>query len=662
MNPLRSEDETREKRKMDKKNESFKPYISADKVLPEFTVTSILMGIILAVVFGAANAYLGLKVGMTVSASIPAAVISLGVIRVIMKKNSILESNMVQTIGSAGESLAAGAIFTMPALFLWAEEGKIDMPGYLEITLIALFGGILGVLFMIPLRKALIVEEHGTLPYPEGMACAEVLLAGEEGGSNASTVFAGMGLGAAFKFIVDGLKVVPSDIVTPDIKGYAGQIGVEIYPALIGVGYICGPSISSYMFAGGIIAWLVLIPAVVFFGGSIDFATLGNTGLAGQTIAEVYAAHGASAIWSNVIKYVGAGAIATGGVISLLKSLPLIIKTFAGAMKSLKNTSGGTNVRTDRDLKMPVVLGIILIVIILIWLVPSVPVSLLGAFLIAIFGFFFATVSSRMVGLIGSSNNPVSGMAIATLLISTFVLKATGNTGMAGMTGAIAIGSIICVIAAIAGDTSQDLKTGFIVGATPAKQQVGELIGVVASGFAIAGVMSLLNKAWGFGSAEIPAPQATLMKMIVEGIMDAKLPWVLVFMGVFLALALEVLRVPVMPFAIGLYLPIYLSCGIMVGGVVRLFLDKKKEAEAKKKEMISNGTLYCAGMIAGEGLVGILMAVLAIIKVGDNSIGAIIGGLFNLSGAAGNIVGLIVLALMILSLLKFSVWSKTKSK
>ena len=647
---------------MDKKNESFKPYISADKVLPEFTVTSILMGIILAVVFGAANAYLGLKVGMTVSASIPAAVISLGVIRVIMKKNSILESNMVQTIGSAGESLAAGAIFTMPALFLWAEEGKIDMPGYLEITLIALFGGILGVLFMIPLRKALIVEEHGILPYPEGMACAEVLLAGEEGGSNASTVFAGMGLGAAFKFIVDGLKIVPSDIATPNIKGYAGQIGVEIYPALIGVGYICGPSISSYMFAGGIIAWLVLIPAVVFFGGSIDFATLGNTGLAGQTIAEVYEANGASAIWSNVIKYVGAGAIATGGVISLLKSLPLIIKTFAGAMKSLKNTSGGTNVRTDRDLKMPVVLGIILIVIILIWLVPSVPVSLLGAFLIAIFGFFFATVSSRMVGLIGSSNNPVSGMAIATLLISTFVLKATGNTGMAGMTGAIAIGSIICVIAAIAGDTSQDLKTGFIVGATPAKQQVGELIGVVASGFAIAGVMSLLNKAWGFGSAEIPAPQATLMKMIVEGIMDAKLPWVLVFMGVFLALALEVLRVPVMPFAIGLYLPIYLSCGIMVGGVVRLFLDKKKEAEAKKKEMISNGTLYCAGMIAGEGLVGILMAVLAIIKVGDNSIGAIIGGLFNLSGAAGNIVGLIVLALMILSLLKFSVWSKTKSK
>lgn len=647
---------------MNEKKENFKPYISADKVLPEFTITSILMGIILAVVFGAANAYLGLKVGMTVSASIPAAVISMGVIRVILRKNSILESNMVQTIGSAGESLAAGAIFTMPALFLWAEEGKIDMPGFMEITLIALFGGLLGVLFMIPLRKALIVEEHGVLPYPEGMACAEVLLAGEEGGSNAATVFAGLGIGAAFKFVVDALKLVPADITTPPVKGYAGQFGVEIYPALIGVGYICGPSISSYMFAGGIIAWLVLIPAVVFFGGSVDFETLGNAGLAGQTIAQVYAENGAGAIWSNVIKYVGAGAIATGGIISLIKSLPLIVKTFGGAMKSLKNTQGGTEVRTDKDIKIPIVLGAILILVILIWLVPAVPVNLLGAFLIVIFGFFFATVSSRMVGLIGSSNNPVSGMAIATLLMATFALKATGNTGMAGMTGAIAIGSIICIIAAIAGDTSQDLKTGFIVGATPAKQQLGELIGVVASGLAIAGVLSLLNKAWGFGSAEIPAPQATLMKMIVEGIMDAKLPWVLVFMGVFLALALEVLRVPVMPFAIGLYLPVYLSAGIMVGGVIRLILDKRKmKDEELKKQQISNGTLYCAGMIAGEGLVGIALAVCAIIPFGSGTFGEWIGSFLNLSGTAGNIVGLIILALMVLSLLKFSIWKKQKA-
>ena len=635
--------------------DSFKPYVSADKVLPELTPVSIIVGVLLAVVFGAANAYLGLKVGMTVSASIPAAVLGMGVIRFVMRRNSILESNMVQTIGSAGESLAAGAIFTMPALFLWAKEGIGTMPDMLEITIIALFGGLLGIFFMVPLRRALIVKEHGVLPYPEGMACAEVMMAGEKGGSSAKTVFSGMGLGAAFKFIVDGLKIVPSDIATPNIKGYAGQIGVEIYPALIGVGYICGPSISSYMFAGGIIAWLVLIPAVVFFGGSIDFATLGNTGLAGQTIAEVYEANGASAIWSNVIKYVGAGAIATGGVISLLKSLPLIIKTFAGAMKSLKNTSGGTNVRTDRDLKMPVVLGIILIVIILIWLVPSVPVSLLGAFLIAIFGFFFATVSSRMVGLIGSSNNPVSGMAIATLLISTFVLKATGNTGMAGMTGAIAIGSIICVIAAIAGDTSQDLKTGYLLGATPKKQQIGELIGVVAAGLAIGGVLYLLNTAWGYGSAEVPAPQATLMKMIVEGIMGGKLPWTLVFIGVFLAIGLEILRIPVMPFAIGLYLPIYLNAAIMIGGVVRMFVDGRKNVDDKKKEeQATDGTLYCAGMIAGEGLVGILLAILAVVNVSS---------VFDLSGSInlGNAGGVILMLLMILSLLKFSIWNKKKA-
>ena len=407
------------------------------------------------------------------------------------------------------------------------------------------------------------------------------------------------------------------------------------------------------MFAGGIIAWLVLIPAVVFFGGSIDFATLGNTGLAGQTIAEVYEANGASAIWSNVIKYVGAGAIATGGVISLLKSLPLIIKTFAGAMKSLKNTSGGTNVRTDRDMKMPVVLGIILIVIILIWLVPSVPVSLLGAFLIAIFGVFFSTVSSRMVGLIGSSNNPVSGMAIATLLIATFAIKSSGKTGIDGMTAAIAVGSVICIIAAIAGDTSQDLKTGYLLGATPKKQQMGEMLGVVVSGLAIGGVLYLLDAAWGYGTAEIPAPQAQLMKMIVEGIMGGNLPWGLVFVGVFLAICLEILRIPVMPFAIGLYLPIYLNATIMIGGIVRGLLDSRKGVDEKTKTAQStDGTLYCAGMIAGEGLVGILLAIFAVVGISLD-----MSGVVNL----GNIGGVVLMIIMILSLLKFSIWRKKKA-
>ena len=639
------------------KNTEFKPYIPAEKITPELTVTSVIMGCILAVIFGAANAYLGLRVGMTVSASIPAAVISMGVIRVILRRNSILESNMVQTIGSAGESLAAGAIFTMPALFLWAEEGLTSKPGIVEITLIALCGGILGVLFMVPLRNALIVKEHATLLYPEGTACADVLLAGEEGGANASTVFSGMGLAAIFKFVVDGLKLLPAD-VSAAFKSFKGEIGMEVYPALLGVGYIVGPKIASYMFTGSLIGWMVIIPLICLFGPD----TWMYPAAEGTTIAQLYANGGASAIWSTYVKYIGAGAIATGGIISLIKSLPLIVTTFRDSMKSMKGSKNTSTERTAQDLPMQFILLGVIAMVFIIWVVPAIPVTLLGAFIIVVFGFFFATVSSRMVGLVGSSNNPVSGMAIATLLIATFAIKSSGKTGIDGMTAAIAVGSVICIIAAIAGDTSQDLKTGYLLGATPKTQQIGELIGVVASGFAIAGVMSLLNKAWGFGSAEIPAPQATLMKMIVEGIMDAKLPWVLVFMGVFLALALEVLRVPVMPFAIGLYLPIYLSCGIMVGGVVRLFLDKKKEAEAKKKEMISNGTLYCAGMIAGEGLVGILMAVLAIIKVGDNSIGAIIGGLFNLSGAAGNIVGLIVLALMILSLLKFSVWSKTKSK
>lgn len=645
-------------------NKNFKPYVSADKVLPEFTVTAIIMGIILAVVFGAANAYLGLKVGMTVSASIPAAVISMGVIRVIMRRNSILESNMVQTIGSAGESLAAGAIFTMPALFLWASEDIMAMPTYLEITVIALCGGILGVLFMIPLRRSLIVQEHGVLPYPEGSACAEVLLAGEKGGSNAATVFAGMGFGALFKLVVDGFKIVPSEVNTPAISGFAGQIGTQIYPALIGVGYICGPQISSYMFAGGIIAWLVLIPAVVFFGGSVDFADLGNASLAGKTIAEVYASDGASAIWSNVIKYIGAGAIATGGIISLIKSLPLIVSTFSKAMKGMSGSKGGSSeVRTDKDMKMPIVLGGILVIAIILWLVPAVPVNFIGGLMIVIFGFFFATVSSRMVGLVGSSNNPVSGLAIATVLIATFVLKATGSDGAAGMAGAIAIASVICVVAAIAGDTSQDLKTGYIVGATPIKQQYGELIGVVASGLAIAGVMVLLNTAWGFGSEELPAAQATLMKMIVEGIMGGQLPWILVFMGVFLALALEILRVPIMPFAIGLYLPVQLSACIMVGGVVRLVFDKMKmKSEEERKRRTTNGTLYCAGLIAGEGIIGIILAVFAIIPMADGTFADWLGGRFNLTGAVGTICGLIVLALIVFSLVSFSKRQSGKSK
>ena len=633
---------------MNEKNE-FKPYIPADRVMPELTVTSIVMGMLLAVIFGAANAYLGLRVGMTVSASIPAAVISMGVIRVIMKRNSILESNMVQTIGSAGESLAAGAIFTIPALFLWAEEGLCDMPSLVEITLIALCGGVLGVLFMVPLRNALIVKEHETLLYPEGTACADVLLAGEEGGANASTVFSGMGLAAVFKFVVDGLKVLPSDVAFA-FKSFKGEIGMEVYPALLGVGYIVGPQIASYMFVGSVIGWMVIIPLICLFGPD----TWLYPADVGTTIADLYAAGGAAKIWSTYVKYIGAGAIATGGIISLIKSLPLIITTFRDSIKSMKGGKNTNTARTAQDLPMQMILFGIVAMILIIWVVPAIPVTLLGAAIIVVFGFFFATVSSRMVGLVGSSNNPVSGMAIATLLIATMSIKASGKTGIDGMTAAIAIGSVICIVAAIAGDTSQDLKTGYLLGATPKKQQMGEIIGVIVSGLAIGGVLYLLNAAWGYGGAEVPAPQATLMKMIVEGIMGGNLPWNLVFIGVFLAIALEILRVPVMPFAIGLYLPIYLNASIMIGGVVRMFMDRRKNVdEETKTKQTTDGTLYCAGMIAGEGLVGILLAIFAVFGI-NVSIGESVN--------FGNIGGVVLMVIMILCLLKFSLWKKSKEK
>ena len=633
-------------------NKNFKPYIPASKITPEFTVTSIVMGVLLAVIFGAANAYLGLRVGMTVSASIPAAVIAMGVIRVVMRKNSILESNIVQTVGSAGESLAAGAIFTLPALFLWAKEGKMDKPDMLEITLIALLGGLLGVFFMVPLRNALIVKEHGVLPYPEGTACAEVLLAGEEGGSNASTVFAGMGFAAFFKLIIDGLKAVPGEI-SFRIKGFAGEFGTQIYPAVMSVGYICGPRISSYMFGGGILSWLVLIPIIVLFGETLTL----YPGTA--PIGEMFAQGGASAIWSSYIRYIGAGALAAGGIISLIKSLPLIVRTFRDAIKGMRGSSDAGNERTNQNISMKVVLIAILILTIIVWLVPAVPVSLLGAAIVVIFGFFFATVSSRMVGLVGSSNNPVSGMAIATLLIATVILKITGSTGAEGMRSAIAIGSIICIVAAIAGDTSQDLKTGYLLGATPKKQQIGEVIGVTAAALAIGGTLYLLDTAWGFGGDALAAPQATLMKMIIEGVMDNNLPWGLVFIGVFIAIVVEIIGIPVLPFAIGVYLPVHLNACIMVGGLVRLAVDKMKKSEEEKKTITNDGILFCSGMIAGEGLVGIVLALLAVFGI-DKVID--ISGLLNLSPVVAKVAALAVFGLIILSLLKFSVWKKKKSK
>ena len=628
---------------------AFKPFVPANKIVPEFTVTSVILGAIIAIIFGAANAYLGLRVGMTVSASIPAAVISMGILRMILKGESILENNIVQTIGSAGESLAAGAIFTLPAMFIWMKEWGIGSPSLIEIALIALCGGLLGVFFMIPLRKALIVKEHGVLPYPEGTACAEVLLAGEEGGSKASVVFAGLGISAVYKFIADGLKVFPSEIEWA-IPGYTNcAIGIDVLPALVGVGYICGYKISGYMFSGALVGWFVLIPMISLFGGDVVL----------YPATDPISSLDYWGIWDSYIRYIGAGAVAFGGILSLIKSLPLIVDTFRKAMKDYSIKGESSTLRTDNDMSMKVVLLGSLAVIISIWLIPTIPVNLLGAVLIAVFGFFFATVSSRLVGLVGSSNNPVSGMAIATLLISTLALKASGLVGREGMLGSIAIGSIICIIAAIAGDASQDLKTGYIVGATPRKQQMGELVGVLISAITIGAVLYLLDTAWGFGSKDIPAPQATLMKLVVEGVMDGNLPWPLIFAGASIGLAVEVLGIPILPFAVGLYLPIHLSAGIMSGGVVRLCTEKrKKSSEAEKKAPVDSRILYTSGLIAGEGLVGVLLAIFALINVGGNSLADII----NLSEKInfGQIGALAFFAVLVYTLLRYTIFYKEK--
>ncbi len=632
---------------MDNKDTDFKPYIPAEKSVDEMTATSIILGIILAIVFGAANAYLGLRVGLTISASIPAAVISMGVIRVILKKDSILENNMVQTIGSAGESVAAGAIFTLPALFIWSTQWGTNPPSILEIAIIALAGGFLGVLFMIPLRQALIVKEHGKLKYPEGTACAEVLLAGESGGASAKSVFTGLGVAAVFKFVSDGMYLFPSEI-SYDIPIYKGSaFGTSVLPALLGVGYICGTEVSAYMLAGGVLAWLALMPAIAQFGGT---STIFPSDIPIAQMAP-------DEIWSNYVRYIGAGAVATGGILSLIKSLPLIVTTFRDAMKDFSLKGSQSTLRTESDIDMKWVLLLVLISILVLWLIPAVPVNFLGAIMIAIFGFFFATVSARIVGLIGSSNNPISGITIATLLLTTAIFKATGLTGHSGMNAAIAVGSIIAVIAAISGDTSQDLKTGFIVGATPKKQQIGELIGVVASAVVIGGVLYLLNSAWGFGSAELPAPQASLMQIVVEGVMNANLPWVLVFIGVFVAISIELLGIPVMPVAVGMYLPVQTSAAIMIGGVVRWVVEKwPNVSEGEKSGMINSCLLYSSGMIAGEGVVGILLAVLAIIPVGAGTLADVvdISKYFSL----GDIGSIVFCALMVASMFYFAVKGK----
>ena len=568
-----------------------------DTSVVEFSITSIILGVLLAVLFGGANAYLGLRVGMTVSASIPAAVISMGIIRVLLRKDSILESNMVQTIGSAGESVAAGAIFTLPVLFMWAEEGISGFPGYMEITAICICASILGILFMVPLRNALIVKEHMTLPYPEGTACAKVLVAGEEKKSEASWVFIGLVIAGIYKFIVDGVRLFGSQIHYEFKKLKGAGIGVDVLPALISVGYICGFRIASFMLAGGIISWLALMPVISMFGNDIILFP-GDVLIGSMTSNQ---------LWSNYIRYIGAGAVAAAGIISLVKSLPMLCNAFVSSFSKENRKFQAEGGSQERNIPMKWIIILVAAISVFIWLAPNIPVNFLGTILIIIFGFFFATVSSRMVGLVGSSNNPVSGMTIATLIISAVALKMSGMGTAAAMTGTIAVGSIICIISAIAGDTSQDLKTGYILGATPMKQQIGEIIGVIAASLSISGVLYLLNNAWGYGSKELSAPQATLMKLVVEGVMEGNLPWNLILVGVAIAVAVELMGIESLPFAVGMYLPIHLSMGIMIGGIIRRIVEKVR------KSGVERGILFTSGMIAGEGLVGIILAFIEVL-------------------------------------------------
>ena len=581
--------------------DQYRPYVGAREQILEFTPRAVLIGAVLGIVFGAANAYLGLRVGLTVSASIPAAVMAVAIFRI--WGGTILESNMVQTVGSAGESLAAGVIFTLPALFLWAREDPAILVSVTQITVIALFGGMLGVLFMIPLRSYLISREHGKLPYPEGTACAEVQVAGDVGGGKARLLFAGLGVGALYQALANprGLSLWNESPAAP--LPAKAQIGGDFTPELLGVGFIIGPRIATIMFSGSALAWLILIPVINAWGGN-DVV---------YPAAVPMADLGSGEIWSNYLRYVGAGAVAFGGIATLVKSLPTMVESFRLGLGGI-GSGGAATSRTQRDLSMRFVFTLAPLLAVALWLWPGVPVNLLGAILIVLFSFFFVTVSSRIVGLIGSSSNPVSGMTIAALLLTSLIWVGLGlNDGTAASKVAVlAVGAVVCISAAIAGDTSQDLKTGFLLGATPRSQQIGELIGVITSAAVMGGVLIVLNESYGIGGPELAAPQANLMKLVVDGVLADTLPWMFVIIGMALAAVVEFgLRLPSLAFAVGLYLPVSLMTPIFVGGLMRRALTRRYSGPDGSGDRLADkrerGVLFGSGLIAGAALVGVLI-------------------------------------------------------
>ncbi len=589
--------------------EGYEPYTSASESPLEFTAKAVIPGVLFGIVFGAANAYLGLQAGLTISTSIPIAVMTVAAFRAFKGmgfKGTILEANISQTIGSASSSVASGVIFTLPALFMWGLDPKL-----LQMTMLAMFGGLLGVLFMVPLRRFLIEREHGKLPYPEGTACAEVLVASEIGGSQARNVFLGLGAGAVLRFIVEWLKPFPAKVMFPVPYLPKAQLGLKMSAALFGVGYILGPRIAAVMVSGGLLSSLVIIPAIAMWGEGRTEPIYPETV---HTIAQMSIGE----IWERYVRYIGAGAVATAGLVTLIRSIPTMIESFRIGTQQLKarlHNSIVTIPRTGRDLPAGFVALAVLLIAGGMAFIPHVfgaietfPMRATAAVCVVISAFFFVTVASRIVGLVGVTSNPTSGMTIASLIGTSTVFFFMGWTGNTGMVAALTVGCVVAIAASISGDTSQDLKTGFLLGATPRKQQIGELVGVLTSAAFVCMTLILLDRAHGFGSEELPAPQATLMKLVIEGVLQAKLPWIFVGIGVGIALIAELLRIPSLPFAVGVYLPVTTMVPVFLGGGLRWLMQRVAGTDDEKNERRERGVLFGSGLVGGEGLLGVAIA------------------------------------------------------
>ncbi len=597
--------------------DSYDPFVPADESPGEFTLKAVGLGILFGIIFGAANAYLGLRAGLTISTSIPVAVMTVAVFRALSTvgiRGTILETNISQTTGSASSSLASGVIFTLPALFMWGMP-----PELLQMTLLAMSGGLLGILFMIPLRRFLIEREHGKLPYPEGTACAEVLVANEIGGGRARFVFYGLAGGALFKFLTSWIRVIPGDlhVKVPFLK--KGELGMDLSAALFGVGYILGPRIAAVMVGGGLLSWLVIIPAIAWWGEARTEPFFPET-------VNLIRDMSPRELWTRYVRYIGAGAVATAGIITLIRSIPVMVSSFRIGAKQLgeRVSSGAEPVtvkRTGNDLPLRVVgIGVLIIASVLI-LVPQVfgavggvGVRAVAAVCVVIFAFFFVTVASRIVGLVGVTSNPTSGMTIAALLGTASIFLFFGWTDQFGKAAALTVGCVVAIAASISGDTSQDLKTGFLLGATPRRQQTAELIGVLTSATFVCLTVLALGKGFGFGSTELPAPQATLMKLVIDGVLDQNLPWTLVALGAGIAIACEIARIPSLPFAVGVYLPVSTMTPIFVGGLIRLWMERSANDETMAADRRERGVLLGSGFVGGEGLLGVGIALVAVVK------------------------------------------------